>query len=51
MPWRTIDGPVVAPEGTLELEVLTKEVFAGERLLALARSFIEFEVDGPSEVK
>ena len=51
MPWRTLDGKTVAPQGTLGLEVLLKGVFPKERLLDLARNFVVFEVDGASVVK
>ena len=51
MPWRTVDGKTVAPQGTLGLEVLLKGVFPKERLLDLARNFVVFEVDGASVVK
>ncbi len=51
LPWRTIEGDVVAPKGTPELEVLVKGVFEHGRLLDLIRNFIVFNVDGSTIVK
>jgi type I site-specific restriction-modification system R (restriction) subunit len=46
MPWRTIEGGVVAPKGSLEMEVLLRGVFEKKRLLDLVRDFIVFEDSG-----
>jgi len=46
MPWRTINGDVIAPRGQPELEVTLKGMFERRRFLDLVRSFIVFEVDG-----
>ena len=51
MPWRTIAGDRVAPKGSLELEVLIKGIFEKHRVLDLIRSFVVFEVDGPTITK
>jgi type I restriction enzyme R subunit len=45
MPWRTIEGEVLAPKGMVELEVLTKGVFEKSRFLDLIRNYIAFEND------
>ncbi|MGH2686462.1 MAG: type I restriction endonuclease subunit R, partial [Actinomycetota bacterium] len=45
LPWRTIDGDVLAPAAANKLEVLTRGVFEKEHFLDLLRHFIVFEVD------
>jgi type I restriction enzyme R subunit len=45
MPWRTIDGEMLAPRKQAELEVIIKGVFEQNRLLDILRYFIVFEVD------
>ncbi|MCZ7652134.1 MAG: type I restriction endonuclease subunit R [Thermoanaerobaculia bacterium] len=44
-PWRTVDGTALAPEGTPQLEVLVRGLFAPERLLDYLRSFVLWETD------
>lgn len=51
MPWRTIDGKEVAPQGSVELEVLLKGVFDKRRFLDLILNFMVFEDDGASIAK
>jgi len=51
LPWRTIAGDVVAPRGSVELEVLLKGIFERRRFLDLLHFFITFEVDGASIAK
>ena len=51
MPWRTIDGKVLAPKGSVELEVLLKGVFDKRRLLDLILNFVVFEDDGATIMK
>src|SRR5206468_8878610 len=51
MPWRTIEGEVVAPGALPALEVLLKGVFEKQRFLSLIRHFIVFEPDGATVVK
>ena len=51
MPWRTVDGSVVAPKGTPELETLIKGVFEKTRLLSLIRDFTVFMDTGAGIVK
>ena len=46
LPWRTIEGDVLAPKGSLELEVLIRGVFEKRRFLDLMRHFIVFQDDG-----
>ena len=48
MPWRTIAGDMVAPKGSLELEVLIRGVFEKQRFLDLIRHFVAFEDSGSS---
>jgi type I restriction enzyme R subunit len=50
MPWRTIDGDVVAPKTSTELEVLLKGVFDKRRFLDLVRNFIVFEDEGGGSI-
>jgi type I restriction enzyme R subunit len=51
MPWRTVEGDAVTPEGTPQLPTLVKGIFEKRRFLDLLRSFIVFEVDGATIVK
>ncbi len=51
MPWRTIDGKEVAPQGSVELEVLLKGVFEKRRFLDLVLNFIVFDDDGSAIAK
>lgn len=50
-PWRTVDGKVVAPPGSLELSTLLDGVFGKTRFLDLIRNFIVYEDDGAVVVK
>lgn len=49
-PWKTIDGTSV-PKGVSEIEVLTKGMFAPDRLLDLVRNFVVYTGDGANMVK
>jgi type I restriction enzyme R subunit len=49
-PWKTINGSSV-PKGVSEIEVLTRGMFAPERLLDLVRNFTVFTGDGAAMVK
>jgi len=49
-PWKTIDG-MSLPKGVSEIEVLTKGMFAPERLLDLVRNFTVYTGDGAGMVK
>jgi len=51
MPWKTIEGEVLAPPTQLQLEVLIRGVFEKRRLLDLLRYFIVFEEDNGQLVK
>ncbi|MCY3690095.1 MAG: type I restriction endonuclease subunit R [Gammaproteobacteria bacterium] len=51
MPWRTVDGSVIAPKGTPELETLIKGVFEKSRFLTLIRDFTVFGDTGSGIVK
>ena len=51
MPWRTVDGSVVAPKGVPELETLIEGVFEKTRFLALIRDFTVFGDTGSGIVK
>ncbi len=51
MPWRTIDGQVIAAKGTPEVDTLIRGVFHKGRLLDLIANFVVFEVDGPKVTK
>ena len=51
MPWRTVDGSVVAPKGMPELGTLIKGVFEKNRILTLIRDFTVFEDTGSGLVK
>ncbi len=51
MPWRTMDGEMLASKSTPELEVLMKGVCSPRRFLDLLRYFVVYEVDGPSIIK
>ena len=50
MPWRTIEGEMVAPASMPQLEVLLRGVFDKRRFLDLVRHFIVFEDDGGTSV-
>ena len=49
-PWKTTDGTTL-PKGVSEIEVLTKGMFAPERLLDLVRNFVVYTGDGAAMVK
>jgi type I restriction enzyme R subunit len=51
MPWRTIGGDEVAPQGSLELDILISGIFEKRRFLDLVRNFVVFEDSGPSLAK
>ncbi len=51
MPWRTIEGEVLAPSKLAQLEVLIRGVFERRRFLDLLRYFIVFESDGETTLK
>ena len=51
MPWRTVDGKVVAPAELPQLDVLVQGMLSRQRLLDLVRHFIVFEDDGESVSK
>ena len=51
MPWRTVDGSVVAPKGTPELATVIEGVFEKTRFLTLMRDFTVFEDTGSGLVK
>jgi type I restriction enzyme R subunit len=51
MPWRTVEGDVVAPAALPALEVLLKGIFEKERFLSLVRDFLVFETDGVNVAK
>ena len=51
MPWRTVDGSVIAPKGTPELETLIEGVFDKARFLTLIRDFTVFGDTGSGIVK
>jgi type I restriction enzyme R subunit len=51
MPWRTVEGDVVAPAAMPALEVLIKGVFQKDRFLSLVRDFLVFETDGVNVAK
>ncbi|NCC31439.1 MAG: type I restriction endonuclease subunit R, partial [Chloroflexia bacterium] len=51
LPWRTIAGEDLAPSNMLELEVLTRGLFAQHRFLTMLRSLIVFEDDGSTVSK
>ncbi|TVQ41818.1 MAG: type I restriction endonuclease subunit R [Gloeocapsa sp. DLM2.Bin57] len=51
MPWRTIDGEIIAPKGSAEFEVMIKGIFDKEIILDILRYFIVFETDGESILK
>ena len=51
MPWRAVDGSVVAPKGVPELETLIEGVFEKTRFLALIRDFTVFADTGSGIVK
>jgi len=46
LPWKTVEGDVVSPQGMSSLEVLVKGIFEKRRFLDLVRNFIVFESDG-----
>ncbi len=51
MPWRTVDGSVIAPKGAPELETVIGGVFEKSRFLTLIRDFTVFEDTGAGLVK
>ena len=51
MPWRTVDGSVVAPKGAPELGTVIEGVFEKTRFLTLMRDFTVFEDTGSGLVK
>ena len=51
MPWRTVDGSVIAPKGTPELKTLIEGVFDKARFLTLIRDFTVFGDTGSGIVK
>jgi type I restriction enzyme R subunit len=51
MPWRTVEGDHVAPDGTVQLETLLKGVFERRRFLQLVKDFIVFGDGGDGPVK
>ena len=51
MPWRTIDGSELLPNGAPELETAIQGVFEKSRFLALIRDFTVFEDTGSGIVK
>ena len=51
MPWRTVDGSMIAPKGAPELETAIGGVFEKNRFLALIRDFTVFEDTGAGLVK
>ena len=51
MPWRTLDGAVIAPRGAPELETVIKGVFEKNRFLTLLRDFTVFGDTGSGVVK
>jgi type I restriction enzyme R subunit len=50
MPWRTIEGDVLAPPTMQQLEVLVRGVFEKHRFLDLLRYFMVFEDEGGGEL-
>ena len=51
MPWRTVDGTRVVPNGVPELDTLIAGVFEKERLLNYLRGFAVFEADDSKLIK
>ena len=51
MPWRTVDGSVIAPKGTPELETLIEGVFEKSRFLTLIRDFTVIADTGSGVIK
>jgi type I restriction enzyme R subunit len=51
LPWRTIDGNVLAPSGSVQLEVLLKGIFEKDRFLDYVLNFVTFEDDGKEIAK
>ena len=51
MPWRTVDGRVIAPKGAPELSTLLEGVFEHRRFLALVRDFTVFATASTGLVK
>ena len=51
MPWRTVDGSVVAPKGAPELQTVVEGVFEKNRFLTLIRDFTVFGDTGAGLVK
>ncbi len=50
-PWKTLDGYHVAPDGTLELEVLVRGMFEPGRFLDLVHNFVDFSDERSGVVK
>ncbi len=51
MPWRTVDGQMVAPVSQIQHEVLIRGVFEKHRFLDYILHFVTFEDDGKSIAK
>ena len=51
MPWRTVDGSMIAPKGTPELGTVIEGVFEKTRFLTLIRDFTVFGDTGSGLVK
>ena len=51
MPWRSIEGDEIAPQGIPEIEVLIKGMFNKERFLELIHYFVLFQDDGVNITK
>jgi type I restriction enzyme R subunit len=50
-PWRTIDGAMLAPKGSVQLEVLIKGIFEKQRFMDYVLNFVTFEDDGKTIAK
>lgn len=50
-PWRTIDGLVIAPKGSAELETLINGILPPRILLDLIQNFVVFEVESGKVLK
>ncbi len=51
MAWRTIDGIMVAPPASIQLEVMIKGLFEKQRLIDYLMNFVVFEDDGAEIIK
>ncbi|MDH6060851.1 type I restriction endonuclease subunit R [Chrysosporum bergii ANA360D] len=51
MPWRTIDGENIIPQGQAELETIIKGIFNQTTILDIIQYFIVFEVDQDTIIK